>query len=536
VIFDPQSRTVFAGVADPAARHLFRSADEGRTWSAVRGGPSADMLPVKAAIGADGILYVTYCTSMGPNRVASGAVWKLNTRSGAWTDITPVHGGEQEGGYMGISLDRQRPGTIAVSTVDRWRHKDTVWLSRDGGRSWNSLREPSRLDVSATPFLRFDQGQADFGHWMAGLAFDPFDPDALTYTTGATVMRTQDASDPHPTWTPWVNGIEQTAIITLVSPTGGAPLISGFGDIAGFVHDRLDVSPPHMHLNPFLPNTNSLDYAGLQPNIVVRSGSRHKIVADGISLAWSADGGHNWTPLAAPPVALDHQPPTRFDTDGQAAINVSADGKTFIVSGPVVLATADRGRSWWAPSGLPRGARAIADKADPRLFYAIDFISSRLFVSRDGARSFEAAIADGLPADFSTDRPRSRETPFALQAVPGKAAEIWLLLGARLYRSTDAGQKFVVSTGDDLSVRLFGLGKAAPGMRTPTLYALGEKEGLRGLYRSTDGGAHWLRINDDAHQWGLRVRVITGDPRQFGRVYVGTDGRGIFYGNPPPLR
>ena len=37
--------------------------------------------------------------------------------------------------------------------------------------------------------------------------------------------------------------LEQTALITLVSPTAGAPLISGFGDVHGFVHDRLDVSP-----------------------------------------------------------------------------------------------------------------------------------------------------------------------------------------------------------------------------------------------------------------------------------------------------
>jgi xyloglucan-specific exo-beta-1,4-glucanase len=41
----------------------------------------------------------------------------------------------------------------------------------------------------------------------------------------------------------------------------------------------------------------------------------------------------------------------------------------------------------------------------------------------------------------------------------------------------------------------------------------------------------WLRLNDDQHEYGRRYRVIAGDPRIFGRVYVGTDGRGIVYGD-----
>jgi len=75
------------------------------------------------------------------------------------------------------------------------------------------------------------------------------------------------------------------------------------------------------------------------------------------------------------------------------------------------------------------------------------------------------------------------------------------------------------------------LGKAAPHAKLPALYLVGTVQGQRGFFRSTDGGATWLRINDDQHQWGL-VLQITGDPKKFGRVYVGTHGRGIFYGDP----
>ncbi|WP_416975509.1 hypothetical protein [Streptomyces sp. 4F14] len=55
-----------------------------------------------------------------------------------------------------------------------------------------------------------------------------------------------------------------------------------------------------------------------------------------------------------------------------------------------------------------------------------------------------------------------------------------------------------------------------------------------GVFRSTDQGATWLRVNDDAHQWGAigGVGVITGDPDVFGRVYVGTNGPGLQYDGP----
>lgn len=52
------------------------------------------------------------------------------------------------------------------------------------------------------------------------------------------------------------------------------------------------------------------------------------------------------------------------------------------------------------------------------------------------------------------------------------------------------------------------------------------------VLRSDDAGATWVRINDDTHQWGWTGEVITGDPRVHGRVYLGTNGRGIQYADP----
>lgn len=56
-------------------------------------------------------------------------------------------------------------------------------------------------------------------------------------------------------------------------------------------------------------------------------------------------------------------------------------------------------------------------------------------------------------------------------------------------------------------------------------------DGVQGLFRSDDTGASWVRINDDQHQYGNMGEALTGDPRIYGRVYLGTNGRGIIYGD-----
>lgn len=67
----------------------------------------------------------------------------------------------------------------------------------------------------------------------------------------------------------------------------------------------------------------------------------------------------------------------------------------------------------------------------------------------------------------------------------------------------------------------FGFGKAAPHRGNPALYLAGTVQRQAGVFRSVDQRQSWLRINDDQYQWGLILR-ITGDPRFYGRVYVGT--------------
>jgi hypothetical protein len=117
-----------------------------------------------------------------------------------------------------------------------------------------------------------------------------------------------------------------------------------------------------------------------------------------------------------------------------------------------------------------------------------------------------------------------------IEAVPDHSGHLWISTGKALYRSTDGGKTADPVASVEASYGV-GIGKAAPGAKYPTLFLSGQVDGTKGVFRSTDEGSHWLRVSDDDHQYGI-VNVVEGDPRVFGRVYLGPNGRGIVVGEP----
>jgi hypothetical protein len=183
--------------------------------------------------------------------------------------------------------------------------------------------------------------------------------------------------------------------------------------------------------------------------------------------------------------------------------------------------------------------RVIADRVEPDSFYAVSLANATLYRSSDGGASFTAqafTLQDAPQVRSGGGRGDNRGGQDRLYATPGRAADLWLPAFDGLYHLVqplaqgNASLAYERLPGVD-EIHAFGFGKAAPNQSYPALYLVGTVHGQPGVFRSDDEAHTWVRINDDQHQWGL-VLQIAGDPRIYGRVYVGTHGRGIFYGDP----
>ncbi len=382
------------------------------------------------------------------------------------------------------------------------------------------------FDYTVAPYVK-----ATPIHWLFDIEIDPLNSDHAVFTTGYGGWETFDLTDAdggRPThWSVAAKGIEETVALELDSASEGAHLVSAIGDYGGFVHWDLDrPAPEGSSAPPRMGNTTDVETAALDPNVIVRVGvsAAHK---PGESIGYSLDEGRTWRACASAPTMQSRA----------GSIAVSANGKIWVWTPERegAFMTRDQGATWTAVQGLPERIRVIADPVDPMRFYANSVADGVFYWSIDGGATFVARkdmMRGPLSASSAGRRGDARGGQDRLYAAPERSGDLWLASFDGLYHgSFDTGGGLVWKMPDVSEIHAFGFGKAPAGKSYPTIYLVGTISGHAGIFRSDDEAKSWVRINDDAHQWGL-VLQIAGDPRIYGRVYVGTHGRGVFYGDP----
>jgi len=504
VVVDPattvsgRSAKVYAGIPGTG---IYVSTDGGTTFSAMAGAPTS---PNRMQV-VGSKLYVTHSTGV--------TVWNGTS----WTDITPAGGTNKN--YCGLSIEAYDPLKIAV--CQRYgTFNNPLYRSSDGGTTWQQMNTAS-LPITKTLEAPW-WPNSWFSSATSSIVFDPLHHGDLYYADWFGVWFTSNAwATGSVAWETRIKGDEETVVLTVAAPPGTVSLYSGVADVFGFRHDNINTYPAARLYN--INEGFSIAYCETSPaNIAILGSSAND--GTGTILATSSNSGTSWTTRTLPSgVKL-----------GRIAISATDPDKMVYIAGGstgAVYYSTNRGSSWTASTGAPTGSVNAIDVWSKDFSIAADCVNGNdfyiyktgyLYASTDGGATWTQKNATAIP---------NKNSYLFVAARPGTASEVWVSLdGNGLYKTTNGGTTFTKVTALTTSTA-FAFGAPATGTSTPTVYSYGTVSGIKGLYRSTDLGANWDQING-SQTFPAGVKGLAGDRTVFGRIYVGTGGRGVLYGQP----
>ncbi|KAG8955411.1 hypothetical protein FRC04_008762 [Tulasnella sp. 424] len=518
------TKRIFVGVANVNSTSIYYTEDAGSTWAAVPGQPTTNNLPHKGVISpSEGLLYVTFNNNAGPYDGTTGSIQKYNIASKTWTDITPVSGSDLYFGFGGLAVDLQKPGTIMVAALNSWWPDGQIYRSTDSGATWSPLwswasyptvNKYYKYDVSLAPWIGVTAPDEtkQIGWMMECLVIDPFDSNHWLYGTGLTVYGGHDLlnwdSKHNVTLKSLADGIEETAVQALISPPTGPQLLSGLYDIGGFAHSSLTTPPTTPFNTPLYSSVVDVDWAGQAPTNLVRVGN--DATSADRQIALSTDSGASWN--------QDYGAPTGI-AGGKVALSAQGDVVLWATSSNGVQVSRYT-NAFTVVSSLPSSGVVIAsDKVADSTFYAAS--GNKFYVSTDYGVTFTAKSATLGSSSTAND----------ITVNVKVTGDVWVSTNTGLFHTTNSGTSFTTITGFGATWSIStGAPKTSGGY--PSVFVIGTYNNIVGVYRSDDQGSTWTRLDDAAHAFGSgSANVISGDQRTWGRVYVGTNGRGIFYGD-----
>lgn len=543
------TQTIYVTCSQREYESVFVSKDGGNTWTPVANQPIG-LRPTHMSLASDGNLYITYADTPGPSNMTDGAVWKYNTVNGKWQDVTPLRLGEDGKagfGYAAVCVDPRNARHLVVTTHCLWNkggnHTDEIFRSTDAGKSWKAIyKHGYEDDNTLAPYIKVAPL-----HWMFDIEIDPFNSEHAIFTTGFGGWETFNLSaverrNEKVKWQIMSTGIEETVPLELYCPPSGAHLLTGVGDYGGFTYYDL-TKPVETGANhdPSFGNTDGVCGAWHKPQLMLRCGNIFNHLTKDAPISYSEDGGNTW--LACKNVPGDVKAGEKGEPE-HGHVAMSAEGTTWVWTPEHQFPayTTDKGETWTQCQGLPKNIKVIADKENDLLFYAVDVRKSVLYISKDAARTFQEYKLSLNLKNYSVDA-RTRENRGDIRggqdrvySIPDHSGQLWLAAYDGLYfldlASVLSSSETKIDMMQKSHVRLiigFGIGKAAEGNNYPSLYLIGIVNGQYGIFRSVDNAQSWLRINDDEHQFG-KLLHIAGDMQDFGRVYIGTHGRGTIMG------
>ncbi|KAI0836287.1 glycoside hydrolase family 74 protein [Hypoxylon sp. FL0890] len=512
---DGATNRIFVGTADNITASVYVSEDAGVTWNPVKDQPGT-YFPHKCVLQPEEkALYLTYSDGTGPYDGTKGGVYRYDIAASTWTDITPVAHSDLTYGFGGLGVDMQKPGTIVVASLNSWWPDAQLFRSTDSGATWSKLWAQTdhyyyTLSTPKAPWIQTGFIDTDTKHlgWMIeALVIDPLDSDHWLYSTGLTVYGGHDLTkwdtDHLVSIQSLADGIEEFSVQDVASPPGGSELLAAVGDDSGFTFEdtaSLKSSPKTPWMNPIWSTSPSVDYAGASVKNIVRIGNS----AGSPQIALSSDGGVSWSNYSGADTSL---------SGGTVAYSANADTVLWSTSNNGVQRSQNQA-AFSAVSSLPSGAVVVSDKQNNTVFYGGS--GSIFYVSTDTGSSFAKAGSLG-----------SATAVRDIAAHPAKAGNVWVSTDAGIFHSTDYGSSFTQVSTTLKNTYQIALGKGSG--EAWNVYAFGTGSAGAKLYGSADDGASWTDIQGSQGFGSIDSCKLAGSGNTAGQVFVGTNGRGVFY-------
>ncbi|KAI1164383.1 carbohydrate-binding module family 1 protein [Nemania serpens] len=511
---------IFVGTADNTTSSVWVTENAGSTWSAVAGQPGT-FFPHKAVLQpTEKALYLTYSDGTGPYDGTLGGVYRYDITAKTWKNITPVSGGDLYFGFGGIGVDMLKPGTIVVASLNSWWPDAQLFRSTDSGTTWSRIWEWSSYpdmnlyysqSTAKAPWIKsgfLDVDTKDLGWMIETLVIDPFDSDHWLYSTGLTIFGGHDLTKWDTTHNITIqslaDGIEEFAILDLASAPGGSELLVAVGDDSGFTFASssvLKTAPQNLWGTPTFTSSTSVDYAGASVKNVVRIGN----TAGTQQVAVSSDGGASWNIYPGADTST---------AGGTVAYSAKADTILWSTSSNGVQRS-QYSAAFSRVASLPAAAVIASDKQENTVFYGGS--AATFYVSKNIGTTFAAA---GALSGATSVRD--------IVAHPKIAGEVWVSTDVGIFRSTNYGASFTkVSTAITNVYQIaLGLGSGS----NWNVYAFGTGSAGARLYGSGDVGATWTDLQGASQGFGaIDSCRLTGSGNTAGQVFVGTNGRGVFF-------
>lgn len=565
IVTDPQRPgRVWVGTANGISRTF----DDGNTWV-------SQQLPTRLKPGQTAQLAIA---PSAPDRLYAfqGALYRSRDGGAHWEPTSPLPGFSML--VLGLAVDSRDPDLVYAALFD------ALYRSRDGGDSWTQVPSPAGANVRAlathpTQSGVLFAGTVEQGLWKSldrgaswrqvlslapgrrviGLAFDPRAPARLYAAVAFTgtafpageVWRSADGGE---TWR--AQRFEDPVLSLAVAPGGdvfaglerqgvlrsrdrGATWQPSRAGLRAYRVEGIAVDPRNgdLWLAPRFDNRFSSDTPGLLvssdggatwrqtrqrfaslavPTFRLAFDPFHddRLWAFGVSLVFeSTDGGATWKVLL----------PEGFATLDVLDFATGAPGVLYAAGRrndrPAVFRSRDDGASWIPLAGpFTREGTGFFNSVEihparPDTVFAAG--STGLFRSRNGGDRW-LAFGEGLPAEVLLLRipPAGGNTMFALSPENGRD---WI------YRSTDLGAHWVRLAGPQVNTSLLQLHDLViDPQRARTLYAATS----HGAFASDDGGDTWKLLNEGTLP--LPVLALAVDPRNPRRLYAGSSEGGLY--------